>query len=188
MEREERAKDPVAMKQHENYLKRKALGKKSKRKGKRFEKVVEARMQRMRLNVWRTPMSGALKAAGLLPQLKDHLAGDLRMKVGEEEEYIIECKSHKTAEPWWKRLEGEDVMYIKDCDAYIMNEETFQGYVQGVAFRDDYKIWGRPCKYLNDFFNQDNSNIVILGKNYFSPLYVIKRESLKKLFDISGKF
>ena len=137
----------------------------------------------MGLNVGRTPLSGALKAAGLLEVLKDHLAGDIHLTLRDGTELVIECKCSIKLDSWYKMLARGPVDIKGFC--YGLPEEDFRallfGHLPKCDKLDDYKF-----KRLHKFFEQDNSDIVIVIKPYNHPLFFLTQKALDLLNGVNS--
>lgn len=165
-----RRKDPLRV----------AMGKRNRRSGRTFERRVLARMIAMGLPVYKTPMSGALKSSGLIPCLRSSLAADLQVEINDEK-YLIECKHMSTHEKLFNELPNVDCYHYKGF-CYMMSDEAFLSYLCGgkinVVEKED-----KRNKWLHNFFNQDNSHIVVLGYNYRDNIYCVREDVYDIFYD-----
>lgn len=154
-----------------------AMGKRNRRSGKAFEKKVLHRLTAMGLPAYQTPMSGSLKASGLIPQLRDNLAADLQVIV-KDEKYLIECKHMSTHEKLFDKITDDDCYHYEGF-CYMFSDTAFLSYLLG----DDFDITEKEDKrnkWLHNYFNQDNSHIVVLGFNYKDNIYCVRED----VFDV----
>lgn len=157
--------------------KRVAMGKRNRRSGRRFEREVLARLTAAGLPVYKTPMSGSLKASGLIPCLRDNLAGDLQVMINDNR-YLIECKHMSTHAKLFDELPEVDCYHYKGF-CYMMSDNAFMSYIVGGKI-DMVEKEDKRNKWLHNFFNQDNSHIVVLGYNYRDNIYCIRED----VFDV----
>lgn len=165
-----RQKDPLRV----------AMGKRNRRSGRTFERSVYARMAAASLQVYKTPMSGSLKASGLIPCLKDKMAGDLRVTVGDKD-YIIECKHTSTHKKLFDEMPNVDCYHYKGF-CYMMSDSAFFDYLCGGKINIIEKEDTRN-KWLHNYFDQDNSHIVVLGQNYRDNIYCVREDVYDVFFD-----
>jgi hypothetical protein len=157
-------------------------GRSNRRNGRKAEREVESMLKDMGLDASRTPMSGALKANGLLPFLKDKLSGDIRIHI-DDNELIVECKRNIHSDAWYKLLD-EGVIHISGF-CYGLRKELFEYLVNGVLPDECIEVEDKRFKKLHSYFNQDDSNIVVVTRPYREPLFFIREDTFKLL---RGKF
>lgn len=157
-----------------------AMGKRNRRSGKTFERNVLARLISFGLSVFKTPMSGSLKASGLIPCLKDHMASDLQIQL-KDNTYLVECKHMSTHEKLFNELPDVDCYHYKGF-CYMMSDDAFLSYLCGGKINIIEKEDKRN-KWLHNFFNQDNSHIVVLGYNYRDNIYCVREDVYDIFYD-----
>ena len=162
MKKEKKLSDPVKR------------GKANRRNGRKAERDVENLLVHMGLDASRTPMSGALKASGLLPMLKDKLSGDIRITY-KDQELIVECKRNIHSDAWYKLLDT-GLIHI-DGFCYGLRKELFEYLVNGVLPTDEVLVEDQRFKKLHNYFDQDNSDIVVVTRPYHEPLFFLTEKT-----------
>lgn len=166
--REER-KDLKKAKRNSAAVKR---GKANRRNGKRAEREIELLLQKMGLDAVRVPMSGALKAVNLLPVLQDRMAGDITVTVGDKE-LRVECKRNVSATRWFTL--AEKGLYIEGF-CYLFSETLFRDLLYGNVHVGDFPVTpDKRFKQVHKYFNQDDSDIVVVTKPYAKPIFFVKK-------------
>lgn len=151
-------------------------GKSNRRNGRRAEREVENMLKDMGLNASRTPLSGALKTGHLIPQLKDHVSGDIRIQYGGKE-LIVECKRNIHSDSWYKLLET-GVVHI-DGFCYGLRKEVFEYLLNGLLEIEPEVLPDTKFKLLHKYFDQDDSDIVVVTRPYREPLFFLKEDTYK---------
>lgn len=150
------------------------MGKRNRRSGKAFEKKVLNRLIALGLPAYQTPMSGSLKASGLIPQLRDNLAADLQVVI-KDEKYLIECKHMATHAKLFDTIADDDCYHYEGF-CYMFSDSAFLSYILGDKFNVVEKEDKRN-KWLHKFFEQDNSHMVVLGQNYKDNIYCVREDA-----------
>lgn len=153
-------------------------GRANRRNGRAAEKQIEELLCGMGLDAKRTPMSGALKASNLIYGLQSKVSGDIRLNY-EGQNLIVECKRNINSDSWYKLLE-HGVVHIKGF-CYGLRKELFEYLANGVRVGTVLEIEDKRFKMLHKYFEQDNSDIVIVTRPYREPLFFLK-ENIYKLF------
>lgn len=153
-------------------------GKSNRRNGRRAEREVENLLKEMGLDASRTPLSGALKTGHLIPQLKDHVSGDIRIQY-QNRELVVECKRNIHSDSWYKLLESGVVHIEGFC--YGLRKEVFEYLLNGLLEVEPDVIPDNKYKLLHKYFDQDNSDIVVVTRPYHEPLFFLK-EDVYKMF------
>lgn len=151
-------------------------GKSNRRNGRRAEREVENMLKDMGLNASRTPLSGALKTGHLIPQLKDHVSGDIRIQY-KDKELIVECKRNIRSDSWYKLLET-GVVHI-DGFCYGLRKEVFEYLLNGLLEIEPEVLPDTKFKLLHKYFDQDDSDIVVVTRPYREPLFFLKEDTYK---------
>lgn len=121
------------------------------------------------MECYRQPLSGALKG---------RFSGDLVVKINGVERRI-ESKKRKDLNSYYERCVAGKITYI-DGYYYIMGQEEFHGLLLGQNYEITI-IEHKGIKFLEEAFNQDNSDIVALKSNYSPYLFAITRELFEEL-------
>lgn len=153
-------------------------GKANRRNGRKAERDIETLLLHLGLDASRTPMSGALKSAHLIPQLKDKVSGDIRIQYGDRE-LIVECKRNIRSDRWYDLLD-KGVTHIEGF-CYGLRKDLFEYLLNGVETGGVIKIPDKRFKLLHKYFDQDDSDIVVITRPYREPLFFLK-EDVYKLF------
>lgn len=151
-------------------------GKANRRNGRKAERDVENLLKDMGLDAQRTPMSGALKAAHLIPQLKDHVSGDIRIQF-KGKELIVECKRNIRSDRWYNLLDT-GIVHIKGF-CYGLRKDLFEYLVNGLLDGEVHDIPDSRFKLLHKYFDQDNSDMVVVTRPYHEPLFFLKEDTYK---------
>lgn len=151
-------------------------GRANRRNGRKAERDVENLLKELGLDASRTPMSGALKTNHLIPQLKDHVSGDIRVQY-KGHELVVECKRNIHSDRWYKLLD-EGVIHIKDF-CYGFRKDLFEYLVNGVAIGAITEMEDSRFKMLHKYFDQDNSDIVVVTRPWHEPLFFLREETYK---------
>lgn len=149
-------------------------GRANRRNGRKAERDVENLLKDMGLDASRTPMSGALKTNHLIPQLKDHISGDIRIQY-KGHELVVECKRNIRSDRWYKLLD-EGVIHIKGF-CYGFRKDLFEYLVNGVTEGEITEVEDTRFKLLHTYFNQDNSDIVVVTRPWHEPLFFLREET-----------
>lgn len=153
-------------------------GRSNRRNGRRAEKEVLKFLQKIGLDAAQVPMSGSLKATGMLPQLVDKMAGDITLTVGEHS-LRVECKRNQNNNRWFD-LADKGVCIDGFC--YILNEEMFTNFLHGNVHVGDFEVMkDTGFKQVHKYFEQDNSDLVVVTKPYVRPIYFISMLAVDKL-------
>lgn len=153
-------------------------GRSNRRNGRRAEREVEEMLQKMGLDASRTPLSGALKSGNLIPYLKDHVSGDIRINY-KGKELVVECKRNIRSDHWYKLLD-RGVIHI-DGFCYGLRKDLFEYLLNGVLAGESIDVPDKGFKLLHRYFNQDDSDMVVVTRPYHDPLFFL-REDTYKLF------
>lgn len=153
-------------------------GRSNRRNGRRAEREVEDYLKKLGFDASRTPLSGALKATQLIPQLKDHVSGDIRIRY-KDDELIVECKRNIHSNGWYKLLD-EGVIHIKGF-CYGLRKDLFEYLCNGLLTGKKVEVEDDKFKMLHKYFGQDNSDIVVVTRPYYDPLFFLKENTYKLL-------
>ena len=151
-------------------------GKANRRNGRAAEKQIEDLLNDLGLKAKRTPMSGALKAGNLIYGLQSKISGDIRIDY-KGNNLIVECKRNIHADSWWKLLDG-GVIHIKGF-CYGLRKELFEQLVNGVEIHTNKVVEDKRFKMLHKYFEQDDSDLVVVTKPYHDPLFFLKEKTYK---------
>ena len=172
----EKRKAEKKAKKHTDASKR---GKANKRNGRIAEKSIEKLLQSWGLDVKRVPMSGALKAVGMVAGLEDKLAGDLRLTINDEV-YRIESKRKVDSNSWYK-MAAQGIIHI-DGFCYLLEQDTAKLLLGGqLQCGADIVFEDKGFKTLHKFFDQDNAHIVIVSRPHHELLFFFTEETFYKL-------
>lgn len=169
----ERKKKERKIKKVSNASKR---GRANRRNGRKAEREIENILNDMGLEASRTPLSGALKSSGLLPFFKSKLSGDIRIKY-KEKELIVECKRNIHSDAWYKLLDS-GVVHIKGF-CYGLRKDLFEYLVNEINVDKIIEVEDTRFKKLHSYFDQDNSQIVVVTKPYHEPLFFLTEDTYK---------
>ena len=164
------------------------LGKRNRRSGRNFERNVFARLTSLGLPVYKVPMSGGLKATGLIPQLKDRMAGDLQITIADKT-YLIECKHTSAKHKVVELAESVGACHIKGF-CFMFTESDFINYLMGYPYNCT-EVEDERHKWLHKYFDQDNSQLVVIGRNYKQNIYCVHESAMgvfSHILDKNGKF
>ena len=173
LEKSEKKKKERKVKKISDASKR---GRSNRRNGRRAEREIENLLKDLGLDAARTPLSGALKTGHLIPQLKDHISGDIRIQY-KDKELVVECKRNIHSDSWYKLLD-DGVVHI-DNFCYGLRKELFEYLVNGVLDVTPEHIPDNKFKMLHKYFNQDDSDIVVVTRPYHDPLFFLKEDTYK---------
>lgn len=155
-------------------------GKSNRRNGRLAEREVENLLKHWGLDARRVPCSGALKAYGLIPQLKDKMDGDIKLEINGVT-LTVECKRNVTSNAWYKLANSSSTIKIEEF-CYLMNDGVFQCFIGG---SDNYlpilEVPDKRFKKLHTYFEQDNSDMVIVTRPYLPPIFFLTQKSFDLL-------
>ena len=163
-------------------------GRANRRNGRKAERDVERYLKSLGIEASRTVASGALKTTNLLPffkddvistgEIKEKLAGDIHIKY-KKHEFKVECKRNINSNGWYKLLD-KGVVHIKGF-CYGLRKDMFEYLINGVDIESSMEVEDKRFKLLHNYFDQDNSGMVVVTRPYHEPLFFLKEE-IYKLF------
>lgn len=162
-------------------------GRANKSTGYQSEKKLEKLLQSWGLNCERVIGSGALAKISK-GKLASQLAGDLRLAI-QKKAYKIENKRRQSFKKWRELAEGYGGLIIgKFC--VIVNQEAFRLLLCEKIVPNPNAMLSLPdenMKWLHDFFEQDNADIVSLDERRKKFVFAIRMGVWKKLCINMGK-
>lgn len=151
-------------------------GKANRRNGRAAERQVERLLNDIGLKAERTPLSGALKANNLIGNMKDKVAGDIRITINKEKTLRVECKRNIRSDAWYRLLD-KGVIHI-DGFCYGLRWQLFEYLVHGVLPDEQpVEVEDKRFKKLHSYFDQDDSDMVVVTKPYSQPLIFLREET-----------
>ena len=143
-------------------------GKSNRRNGRNAERELVAWFEKIGLTSNLVPMSGALKSANIIKALAndemvEKMRGDIKVEINGVK-YTVESKRNVNSDSWYKKAE-EGIIHIKGF-AYLMRQDLFHAFVNGVDIPVASEVEDKGFKIIHTYFNQDNSDIVVISRPY----------------------
>ncbi len=184
-------KSILSPRQEENRLKRKLehkgkkltsaskRGKSNRRNGRNAERELVAWLEKIGIEANLVPMSGALKSANIIKALAndemvEKMRGDIKATIGDKV-YTIESKRNVNSDTWYKKAES-GVIHIKGF-AYLLRQDLFHALINGVELAVADEIEDKGFKIVHKYFEQDDSDIVVISRPYCDRLFFIKEKN-----------
>lgn len=153
-------------------------GKSNRRNGRNAERELVAWLEKIGVEANLVPMSGALKSTNIIKALAndemvEKMRGDIKVQI-KGNTYTIESKRNVNSDSWYKKAE-QGVVYIKDF-AYLLRQDLFHAFVNGIALEIADEVDDKGFKIVHSYFEQDNSDIVVISRPYCDRLFFIKEQ------------
>lgn len=153
-------------------------GKSNRRNGRNAERELVAWLEKIGVEANLVPMSGALKSANIIKALAndemvEKMRGDIKVQI-KGDTYTIESKRNVNSDSWYKKAE-QGVIYIKDF-AYLLRQDLFHAFVNDVELETVDEVDDKGFKIVHSYFEQDNSDIVVISRPYCDRLFFIKEQ------------
>lgn len=158
-------------------------GKSNRRNGRNAERELVAWFDKIGLESNLVPMSGALKSANIIKALAndemvEKMRGDIKVEINGHK-FTVESKRNVNSDAWYKKAE-EGIIHI-DGFAYLLRQDLFHALVNGVKLDVVNTIPDKGFKIVHSYFNQDNSDIVVISRPYCDRLFYLKEETYEKI-------
>lgn len=158
-------------------------GKSNRRNGRAAERELVKWFEKYGLEANLVPMSGALKSANIIKALAndemvEKMRGDIKLTI-DGETYTVESKRNVNSDSWYKKAE-KGVIHINTL-AYLMREDLFMATVNGVDLPISEVIEDKGFKKIHEYFEQDDSDIVVISRPYCHRLFFIKEKTYERI-------
>lgn len=163
-------------------------GKSNRRNGRVAERELVKWLEKRGLEANLVPMSGALKSANIIKALAndemvEKMRGDIKLTINGET-YTVESKRNVNSDSWYKKAE-KGVIHINTL-AYLMREDLFMATVNGVDLPVSEVIEDKGFKKIHEYFEQDDSDIVVISRPYCHRLFFIKEKTYERIHRIKN--
>lgn len=158
-------------------------GKSNRRNGRNAERELVSWLEKIGITANLVPMSGALKSANIIKALAndemvEKMRGDIKIQVNGTT-YTVESKRNVNSDSWYKKAET-GVIHI-DGFAYLMRQDLFHAFVNEVDIGVADTVPDKGFKIIHSYFNQDNSDIVVISRPYCDRLFFLKEETYENI-------
>lgn len=158
-------------------------GKSNRRNGRVAERELVKWFEKYGLEANLVPMSGALKSANIIKALAndemvEKMRGDIKLTI-DGETYTVESKRNVNSDSWYKKAE-KGVIHINTL-AYLMREDLFMATVNGVDIPVSEVIEDKGFKKIHEYFEQDDSDIVVISRPYCHRLFFVKEKVYERI-------
>ena len=158
-------------------------GKSNRRNGRNAERELVAWFEKIGLTSNLVPMSGALKSANIIKALAndemvEKMRGDIKVEINGVK-YTVESKRNVNSDSWYKKAE-DGIVHIKGF-AYLMRQDLFHAFVNGVDVPVSSEVDDKGFKIIHTYFNQDNSDIVVISRPYCDRLFYLKEKTYENI-------
>lgn len=158
-------------------------GKSNRRNGRNAERELVTWLEKIGIEANLVPMSGALKSANIIKALAndemvEKMRGDIKMKLGDDT-FTIESKRNIHSDAWYKKAET-GVIHIKGF-AYLLRQDLFHATVNGVDLAIADTVEDKGYKQIHKYFEQDNSDIVVISRPYCDRLFYVKEGAYDRI-------
>ena len=165
-------------------------GKSNRRNGRVAERELVKWLEKHGLEANLVPMSGALKSANIIKALAndemvEKMRGDIKLTINGET-YTVESKRNVNSDSWYKKAE-KGVIHINTL-AYLMREDLFMATVNGVDIPVSEVIEDKGFKKIHEYFEQDDSDIVVISRPYCHRLFFIKEKTYERIHRVNGTY
>lgn len=163
-------------------------GKSNRRNGRVAERELVKWLEKRGLEANLVPMSGALKSANIIKALAndemvEKMRGDIKLIINGET-YTVESKRNVNSDSWYKKAE-KGIVHINTL-AYLMREDLFMATVNGVDLPISEVIEDKGFKKIHEYFEQDDSDIVVISRPYCHRLFFVKEKIYEKIHRIKN--
>lgn len=163
-------------------------GKSNRRNGRVAERELVKWLEKRGLEANLVPMSGALKSANIIKALAndemvEKMRGDIKLTINGET-YTVESKRNVNSDSWYKKAE-KGIVHINTL-AYLMREDLFMATVNGVDLPVSEVIEDKGFKKIHEYFEQDDSDIVVISRPYCHRLFFVKEKTYEKIYRIKN--
>lgn len=163
-------------------------GKSNRRNGRVAERELVKWLEKRGLEANLVPMSGALKSANIIKALAndemvEKMRGDIKLTINGET-YTVESKRNVNSDSWYKKAE-KGIVHINTL-AYLMREDLFMATVNGVDLPVSEVIEDKGFKKIHEYFEQDDSDIVVISRPYCHRLFFVKEKTYEKIHRIKN--
>lgn len=153
-------------------------GKANRRNGRKAENELLKYLQSLHLTVHAVPASGAFKLTNAIKgygdsEIAKRMSGDLKWDIGDKI-YTIESKRDVSTDGLYKKAEDGPIHYIGF--AYMLRQDLFEALINKVEFGDTIPKEHKGLKKIEKYFNQDDSDMVVISRPYLPRLFFIKEE------------
>lgn len=144
--------------------------------GRKAERDIVKWLEKIGIDSNLVPMSGALKSANVIAALAndemvEKMRGDIKVTINGNT-YTVESKRNIHSDSWYKKAE-EGVIHIKGF-AYLLRQDLFEGLTLGVNLQIAKEVEDKGFKLVHNYFNQDNSDIVVISRPYCNYLFFVR--------------
>ena len=158
-------------------------GKSNRRNGRVAERELVKWLEKRGLEANLVPMSGALKSANIIKALAndemvEKMRGDIKLTINGET-YTVESKRNVNSDSWYKKAE-KGIVHINTL-AYLMREDLFMATVNGVDLPVSEVIEDKGFKKIHEYFEQDDSDIVVISRPYCHRLFFVKEKIYERI-------
>lgn len=163
-------------------------GKSNRRNGRVAERELVKWLEKRGLEANLVPMSGALKSANIIKALAndemvEKMRGDIKLTINGET-YTVESKRNVNSDSWYKKAE-KGIVHINTL-AYLMREDLFMATVNGVDLPVSEVIEDKGFKKIHEYFEQDDSDIVVISRPYCHRLFFVKEKIYEKIHRVKN--
>ena len=163
-------------------------GKSNRRNGRVAERELVKWLEKRGLEANLVPMSGALKSANIIKALAndemvEKMRGDIKLTINGET-YTVESKRNVNSDSGYKKAE-KGIVHINTL-AYLMREDLFMATVNGVDLPVSEVIEDKGFKKIHEYFEQDDSDIVVISRPYCHRLFFVKEKIYEKIHRIKN--
>lgn len=163
-------------------------GKSNRRNGQVAERELVKWLEKRGLEANLVPMSGALKSANIIKALAndemvEKMRGDIKLTINGET-YTVESKRNVNSDSWYKKAE-KGIVHINTL-AYLMREDLFMATVNGVDLPVSEVIEDKGFKKIHEYFEQDDSDIVVISRPYCHRLFFVKEKIYERIHRIKN--
>lgn len=163
-------------------------GKSNRRNGRVAERELVKWLEKRGLEANLVPMSGALKSANIIKalvndEMVEKMRGDIKLTINGET-YTVESKRNVNSDSWYKKAE-KGIVHINTL-AYLMREDLFMATVNGVDLPVSEVIEDKGFKKIHEYFEQDDSDIVVISRPYCHRLFFVKEKIYERIHRIKN--
>lgn len=153
-------------------------GKANRRNGRKAENDLLKYLESQHLNVHAVPASGAFKLTNAIKGYGDseiarRMSGDLKWDIGDNI-YTIESKRDVNTDGLYKKAEEGPILF--KGFAYMLRQDLFEALINSVNFGEPIVKEPKGLKKIQKYFEQDNSDMVVISRPYLPRLFFIKEE------------
>lgn len=164
-------------------------GKSNRRNGRQAERELVKWLNSQGVDATLVPMSGALKSTNVIAALGNNefvekMRGDIKATINGTT-YTVESKRDVNTNSLYKKA-SEGLYHIKGF-AYLLRQDLFVALLVGGHLPSPIEVDDKGYKKIHGYFNQDDSDIVVISRPYCDRLFFLREHVYKAILKENNK-